>query len=98
MNANKKGKTAASSIPVQFAEYASTTYNSDQPNPPAYQGRGGLGYPGTDSINASYQPELRENSNPNLMDNYASATDPLQCKLDRLTYQFVIDRIKAKIK
>ncbi len=98
LNANKKGRTAASSIPVQFAEYASTTYNSDRPNPPAYQGRGGLGYPGTDNINASYQPELRENSNPNLMDNYASATDPLQCKLDRLTYQFVIDRIRAKIK
>lgn len=91
------GSVPGSNIPANFGEYEGTNYNSDAPNPP-YLGRGGLGYPGTDNIKASYGPELRDSTNPNLMDNFPAGTAPDHSELDKLTYQWVLDRIKAKIK
>jgi len=99
---NKKSRASnpsGTNIPSDFEEYGGTTYKSDRPDSTAgYAGRGGLGYPGGDNIAASHGPELRENTNPNIMDNYPSATDPLKCKLDKLTYQYATDRIKAKMR
>jgi hypothetical protein len=101
-NVNKKSRAndnTASNIPANFSEYNGTTYKSDRPDgTTGYVGRGGLGYPGGENIEASHGPELRDNTNPNIMDNYKSATDPLKCKLDKLTYSYATDRVKAKIK
>ena len=85
---NKKFRaTAGSSIPVDFAIYNGTTYQSDQ-------NRDALGYPATWR---SYHPALIDPTRPNLMDNYWLAFDsPLRCRLDFLTYAFLTDRIRAK--
>jgi len=101
-NVNKKSRAndnTGSNIPADFLEYNGTTYKSDRPDgTTGYAGRGGLGYPGTGNINSSHGPELRDNTNPNVMDNYKRATDPLKCKLDKLTYSYATDRVKAKIR
>jgi hypothetical protein len=86
--ANKKFRaTAGAAIPANFATYDGTTYQSDQ-------NRDALGYPATWR---SYHPALIDPARPNLMDNYWLAFDsPLRCRLDRLTYAFLTDRIRAK--
>jgi hypothetical protein len=85
---NKKFRaTVGAAIPVNFAIYNGTTYQSDQ-------NRDALGYPATWR---SYHPALIDPTRPNLMDNYWLAFDsPLRCRLDLLTYAFLTDRIRAK--
>ncbi len=96
---DQPGSTPGSNIPAVFGEYEGDDYNSDTPKQ-IYLGRGGLGYPGSDGANitASYGPELQDTTNPNLMDNFPAGTAPDHSRLDKLTYQWVLDRIKAKIK
>lgn len=91
------GSVPGSNIPVNFGEYDGTTFKSDKPNPP-YKGRGNIGYPGPENIRSTYGPELRNTANPNLMDNFPAGTSPSQAKLDKLTFGWVVKRIKAKIK
>jgi hypothetical protein len=74
-------------IPVNFATYDGTTYRSDQ-------GRDNIGYPNTWR---TYHPELIDQTRPNLMDNYWLAANPQNCRLDRLTYEWFSDRLRAKI-
>jgi len=96
-NVNKRQKSGAN-IPAFFGKFNSTSYNSDAPAG-SYKGRGGLGYPGDDAINTTYGPELVDNSACNVMDNFTKSTiDPAKCRLDKLTHQYVMDRLKAKIK
>ena len=78
---------ATNTIPANFGTYDGTTYASDQ-------NRDGLGYPATW---VSYHPQLIDATRPNLMDNYWSAAQPQQCRLDRLTFDWFVDRLRAKI-
>jgi hypothetical protein len=86
---NKKARASSTDpIPANFATYNGTTYISDL-------NRDGIGYPGTWT---SYHPELIDHTRPNMMDNYWNAfDDPLRCRLDRLTYNWFSDRLRAKI-
>lgn len=85
---NKKMRALATdAIPANFATYAGTTVASDQ-------GRDGVGYPTTWS---SFHPQLIDATRPNLMDNYWLAAQPLQCRLDNLTDDFMDDRLSAKL-
>ena len=86
---NKKARASSSDpIPANFATYNGTSYISDL-------NRDGIGYPGTWT---SYHPELIDPTRPNMMDNYWNAfDDPLRCRLDRLTYNWFSDRLRAKI-
>jgi hypothetical protein len=86
---NKKARTSSGApIPANFGTYNAMTYMSDQ-------NRDELGYP---SSWTSYHPELIDPTRPNMMDNYWLAfDDPLRCRLDRLTYHWFSDRLRAKI-
>lgn len=97
INVNKRKKSGAN-IPAVFGKLDNMSYNSDTPGG-GYTGRGGLGYPGADGINTTYGPELVDNSSCNVMDNFTRSTvDSTKCRLDKLTHQYVMDRLKAKIK
>ena len=77
-------------IPPGFATYNGTPMASDPV-------RDGLGYPPGWQ---SYHCELNNPSLPAIMDNYfraAPASDPNQCENDRITRQFVLDRVRAKL-
>jgi len=87
---NKKFRAAAGDpIPVQFGSYNGTSFNSDQT-------RDGLGYPADWN---SYHCELIDPNRPNLMDNYwfAPAGTSKQCRLDKITYEWFSDRLRAKV-
>jgi len=88
---NKKARAKSTDpVPANFATYQGTTYASD-PN------RDSLGYPNTWT---SYHPQLIDPTRPNMMDNYWLATNPANprtCRLDRLTYAWYSDRLRAKI-
>jgi hypothetical protein len=86
---NRKARAQSTNpVPAQFANYNATGYASDQ-------NRDSIGCPATWS---SYHPELIDPTRPNLMDNYWQAfDDPLRCRLDRLTYAWYSDRLRAKI-
>ena len=87
---NKKARAAAGdSIPVNFATYDGVNFTSDQ-------NRDSLGYPPTWT---SYHPVLLDAGNPNMMDDYRMAPggDPQVCRLDQLTLEWFIDRIRAKL-
>jgi hypothetical protein len=86
---NKKMRVRATdSIPNNFGSYGTTTFQSDQ-------NRDGLGYPATWR---SYHPALVDTTRPNLMDNYwNAASQPQQCRLDGLTFNWFADRLRAKI-
>ncbi len=85
---NKKARAHATDpVPATFATCNGTTYNSD-PN------RDALGYPASWT---SYHPQLIDATRPNLMDNYWLTTDHMLCRLDRLTYAWLTDRLRAKI-
>jgi hypothetical protein len=86
---NRKARAQSTDpIPAQFANYNATGYASDQ-------NRDSISYPPTW---ISYHPELIDPTRPNLMDNYWQAfDDPLRCRLDRLTYAWYSDRLRAKI-
>jgi hypothetical protein len=88
LNVNKKFRTASTNpIPATFGNYNGTSRNSDQ-------NRDGIGYPTTW---VSYHCELIDNARPNLMDNYNFADDPRRCRLDRITHQWLTDRLAAKV-
>ncbi len=88
---NKKARARpADPIPTNFATYAGTTYGSDQ-------NRDSLGYP---SDWTSFHPQPIDGSRPNAMDNFwfaANPPDPRTCRLDRLAYAWLTDRLRAKI-
>lgn len=74
-------------IPARFADYSGTSVNADP-------SRDSLGYP---SSWRSYHCELIATGSPAVMDDYWKAAVPDQCENDRITRQFVIDRIRAKV-
>lgn len=74
-------------VPVNFATFNGTNYQSDQ-------NRDGLGYP---AAWTSYHSRLRVLANPNLMDNYWLAGVPQNCRLDNLTYDWFTERLRSKI-
>lgn len=82
---NKRGRP----IPPTFGKLDAVTYAAD----PA---RDGLGYP---PAWQSYHPELSDPTMPSLMDNYWQAPGgvPEKCQFDRLTRQFFLDRLIAKL-
>lgn len=82
---NKHGRP----IPSNFAVYNSTVMTSDP-------SRNGLAYP--DGWQ-SYHCELLASAFPALMDNYWQPSDnlPQHCKHDKITRQFLMDRLRAKI-
>jgi hypothetical protein len=82
---NKRGRP----IPAIFAAYNSTTLATDP-------GRGSLGYP---SGWQSYHCELHVPTFPAVMDNYwlAPGGVPERCEHDKITRQFLIDRVQAKM-
>lgn len=85
---NKKWRAQSSDpIPEIFATYNGVDFPSDPT-------RDGLGYP-PDWV--SYHPELITPENPNLMDNYRGGQNSsLLSRLDRLTYAWFTDRLRAK--
>jgi hypothetical protein len=91
---NKKARASATDpIPAAFATYNGTSFASDP-------SRDSLGYPGSSTPTpwTSYHPQLMDPTRPNLMDNYWLAfDDPQRCRLDRLLYAWVTDRLRAKI-
>jgi len=81
---NKKFKAAAGdAVPDEFATYQRNSYLSDP-------SRDGLNYPADWT---SYHPALIDAARPNLMDAYNSQ----RCRLDRLTYAWLRDRLSAKV-
>jgi len=75
-------------VPGAFANYNGTNVLSD-PN------RDSLGYPATWK---SYHPEPVDATRPNAMDNFwQTFDDPQLCRLDRLTYAWLTDRLGAKL-
>lgn len=82
---NKNGRP----IPPNFATYQGSSMASDP-------SRNGLGY---DAGWTSYHCELLDASLPAVMDNYWRAGDgvPEHCKHDKITRQFLMDRLRAKI-
>jgi hypothetical protein len=84
---NKKARSRIGDpIPATFAEYNGTDYSSDDT-------RDGLGYP----MNwVSYHPEQIDTTRPNLMDNYKTIADEENCRLDLLTHEWLIDRLRAR--
>ncbi len=85
---NKKWRRQpADPVPPDFAEYEGTRYAADPR-------RDGLAYP---SGWTSYHPEPLDGAQPNLMDVYGRAEDPMRCRLDRLTRAWLGDRLRAKL-
>ncbi len=76
-------------IPTVFGTVDAVSYNSDKT-------RDNLAYPPTWQ---SYHPELSDPAVPSLMDNYWAAAGgiPEKCRFDRLTRQFFLDRLQAKL-
>jgi len=86
---NKKFRAASSDpVPTSFGTYNGAGYNAD-PN------RDSLGYPADWT---SYHAAQIDPNRPNLMDNYWLASSDVQaCRLDRITYDWFSDRLRAKI-
>lgn len=74
-------------VPGQFAFFNGVSFASDLT-------RDGIGY---DLTWLSYHCQLIDPSRPNVMDNYWLGAPPQQCRLDRISYAFVTDRLKAKL-
>ncbi len=77
-------------IPPNFAGYSGTTYASDL-------SRNGIGYPTGWS---SYQPDPHDPTNPVVMDDYwlgGSGVTPNACQNDKITRQFLQDRLISRI-
>lgn len=80
-------KYGAPPVPQNFATYDGMAYASDPV-------RDGLGYPASWR---SYHAELADPANPALMDNFWMApSGNVSSRHDRLTKQFILDRIDAK--
>jgi hypothetical protein len=72
-------------IPANFGTYAGVAYKSDPT-------RGRLNYePGW----TSYHCELVNPASPALMDDYTQGTPPEACQHDKITVEFLTDRIRA---
>jgi len=87
---NKKWRADPSDpIPTDFANYNGTTYQSDPV-------RDGIGYPSTW---VTYHCELTDDTVPDLMDDYttASTSDRYKCRFDKLTSAWYTDRIRVKL-
>ena len=80
---NKKDRP----IPVHFDTYDGSASAADLT-------RDGLGYPPGWT---SYHGELLDPALPAVMDNYPAAAVPEQCQHDKITRQFLMDRLRAKI-
>lgn len=82
---NKRGRP----IPPNFAVHDGSVVATDPT-------RNGLSYP---AAWQSYHPELVAPAFPALMDNYWAAHDhvPEHCEHDRITRQFLVDRLHAKL-
>jgi hypothetical protein len=88
-NVNKKARAQATDpVPANFANYQATQFAADA-------ARDGLGYP---SNWTSYHAAPRDGTRPNLMDNYWQTAQPQRCRLDRLTYAWFRDRLRAKVR
>jgi len=74
-------------IPLDFATYNGTVFRSDQDRIP-------LGY---DPTWTSYHCEPISSTELTLMDDYPRMPVPEHCQNDRITRQFVIDRIRVKM-
>lgn len=74
-------------IPPHFDTYDGSALASDLV-------RDGLGYPASWS---SYHCELIDPALPAVMDNYPAVATPEHCQHDRITRQFLMDRLRAKI-
>jgi hypothetical protein len=86
---NKKWrKKADDPVPALFATYNGVRYASDPD-------RAGLGYR---SGQLAYHPVLIDKSRPNLMDRYRDDPAPKLCRFDRLTYDWLRDRLAAKLR
>ena len=86
---NKKWRTLASDpVPAVFATYEGREYASDPD-------RAGRGYP---AGYRSYHPQLREPGRLNLMDGYRDEAEPKLSRLDLLTYDWIRDRLRAKLR
>jgi hypothetical protein len=86
---NKKARALSTDpIPANFADYDGTQFASDQ-------NRDSIGY----GSFTSFHPALIDPNNPNLMDNYwlAPGGDPQVCRLDQLTFEWLTDRLRAKL-
>ncbi len=85
---NKKFRARAGDpVPSAFATYNRTSFASDPT-------RDALGYePGW----RSYHSELMDAVRPNLMDDFTKSSNQQLCKLDRLTYAWLCDRLDAKL-
>jgi hypothetical protein len=79
---NKRGRP----IPGVFGSMNTMSYGSDP-------SRDHIGY---DAGWQSYHSDLTDATRPALMDNYWHAADPLACQNDRITRNFIIDRLRAK--
>jgi hypothetical protein len=74
-------------IPNEFARYNTTAFLTDP-------SRDHIGY---DQSWTSFHPELIDLATPNLMDDYWLAPgDPIDCRFDRLTRAWLLDRLRAK--
>ncbi|CAH0258750.1 hypothetical protein SRABI118_03158 [Massilia sp. Bi118] len=90
-NINSRGmkinKKQGRPIPAFFGNYNGEKYRSDPV-------RSQIGYPAEWQ---TFHPELRDQMEPNLMDDYWLAKkDPLECQFDKLTYKWLAERIDAK--
>lgn len=75
-------------VPDAFANYNGANYASDK-------ARDSLGYPANWT---SYHSELADPASPALMDNFWYAKGgPLNSRHDRLTRNYLVDRILAKV-
>lgn len=84
--ANRK---AGRPIPINFCNHNGANVAADLL-------RAGVpgGYP---AVWTSFHPEQHDNTRPSVMDNYYQAVVPNSCQNDRLTRQFITDRIRAKM-
>jgi hypothetical protein len=74
-------------IPKRFAKYQGKNRNSDKT-------RNSLGY---EAGWASYHPELADQDQPAVMDDYHNTTEPMSCLHDKLTKAYIMDKIVAKV-
>lgn len=91
---NKKWRDAPVSgqppaaIPTTFVKYQTVTYKSakkrsgSDPYPPHW---------------LSYHPAPKVKSRPNLMDDYDETDEPQKCRLDKLAYAWLRDRLQVKL-
>lgn len=85
---NKKFRAlAGTAIPAAFATLDGSGY-------PADPTRDGLAYPPTWR---SYHPEEIDPTRPNVMDNYWAAANPQLCRFDKLSYRWLVERLRAKL-